>query len=109
MTQKSKKHGKSVFLGRGIRGTNIGTSIGALKEHTTSPLRTAIKPIHNVGMPVPVHILTKEDIKKEIAEGEKRFGMPVDDFYKAWQDGKFHGFQAMKLGCLYELYKDEYE
>lgn len=106
MTQKSKKHGKSVFLGRGIRGANIGTSIGALKEHTPAPLRTASKPIHKS---MPVHILTKEDIKKEIAEGEKRFGMPVDDFYKAWQDGKFHGFQAMKLGCLYELYKDEYE
>ncbi|SRR5574340_1596237 len=107
MTQKSKKPGKSVFLGRGIRGTNIGTSIGALKEHIAAPIGTDSKPIHKVG--IPVHILTKEDIKKEIAEGEKRFGMPVDDFYKAWQDGKFHGFQAMKLGCLYELYKDEYE
>jgi len=63
--------------------------------------------MHNEGM--PFHILTKEDIKNEIVEGEKRFGMTADVFYKAWQDGKFHGFQAMKLGCLYELYKDEYE
>jgi len=107
MTQKSKKHGKSVLSGRSIRSTNIGTSIGALKEHKPAPISTAIKPIHNAGM--PIHILTKDDIKKEIAEGERRFGMPADDFYKAWQDGKFHGFQAMKLGCLYELYKDEYE
>lgn len=107
MTQKSKKHGKSVLYGRRYRDTKIGTSLGALKEHKVAPISTAIKSIHHVGM--PVHILTKEDIKKEIAEGEKRFGMPADDFYKAWQDGKFHGFQAMKLGCLYELYKDEYE
>jgi hypothetical protein len=107
MTQKSKKHGKSVLSGRSIRGTKIGTSLGALKEHKAAPISIASKSIHHVGM--PVHILTKEDIKKEIAEGEKRFGMPADDFYKAWQNGKFHGFQAMKLGCLYELYKDEYE
>lgn len=85
----------------------MGTSISALKEHKAAPISTASKSIRNAGM--PVHILTKEDIKKEIAEGERRFGMPADDFYKAWQDGKFHGFQAMKLGCLYELYKDEYE
>ena len=106
MIQKSKKHGKSVLLRRSIGGT-IGTSSGALKEHKAFPISTASKPIHNVGM--SVHILTKEDIQKEIAEGEKRFGMPAVDFYKAWQNGKFHGFQAMKLGCLYELYKDEYE
>ena len=103
MTQKSRKQGKSVLIGRSIRGT---ASV-ALKEHKAAPISTDGKLIHNVG--IPVHILTKEDIKKEIAEGEKRFGMPADDFYKAWQDGKFHGFQAMKLGCLYELYKDEYK
>lgn len=103
MTQKSRKQGKSGLIGRSVRGT---ASI-ALKEHKAVPLGTTNKPMHNEGM--PFHILTKEDIKKEIVEGEKRFGMTADDFYKAWQDGKFHGFQAMKLGCLYELYKDEYE
>lgn len=105
MTQTSKKHGKSVLAGHNIRGT-IGTSIDALKEHIGAPFRS--KSTHGVRMP-PIHILSKNDIEKELSQIEKRFGMPPKEFHKAWKEGKVHGHEAMKLGCYYEFYKDEYE
>lgn len=104
MTQKSKKHGK--LLGRSIRGTDIGVSIGALKEHIGAPIRS--KSMHGVSMP-PFHILSKKDIEKELSQIEKKFGMTPEEFHKAWKEGKVHGHEAMKLDCYYEFYKDEYE
>lgn len=97
MTRISKKHGKSALAGHNIRGTT-GTSIGA-------PVRS--KSMRGVRMP-PFHILSKKDIEKELSRIEKRFGMSPEEFHKAWKEGKVHGHEAMKLGCYYEFYKDEY-
>ncbi len=54
------------------------------------------------------HIMTKKDIEKELAQTKTLFGMSPEEFYEAWKKGDFHGFEAMKLGCLYEIYMDEY-
>lgn len=101
MAQKSRKHGKSVLSGRSIRG--IDASAGALKEQ---PVRR--KSMHGVSVP-PLHILDKKDIERELSQIEKKFGMTPGEFHKAWRAGKVHGHEAMKLGCYYEFYKDEYE
>ncbi len=108
MTQKSKKHGKSVLLGHSIRGTDIEVSIDTLKEHIGVSVNTAAKSIHDEHIP-PFHILNKKDIEKELSLIEKKFGMTPEEFHKAWKEGKVHGHEAMKLGCYYEFYKDEYE
>jgi hypothetical protein len=108
MTQKSKKHRKSVLLGRSIRSIEIGSSIGALKEHIGAQISAAGKSMHDEGIP-PFHILTKKDIEKELSQIEKKFGMTPEEFHKAWREGKVHGHEVMKLGCYYEFYKDEYE
>ncbi len=104
MAQKSKTHGKSVSPGRSIRG--IDASVVALKEHIGAPIRS--KSMHGVSVP-PFHILSKKDIEKELSRIEERFGMTPEKFHKAWREGKVHGHEAMKLGCYYEFYKDEYE
>lgn len=57
----------------------------------------------------PFHILGKKDLEKELSRIEKEFGMTPEEFHKAWREGKVHGHEAMKLGCYYEFYKDEYE
>lgn len=108
MTQKLKKHGGSAFLGRGIKGSDKGAAAGALNEHIGIPLNAPGKSINDNGMP-PVHILNKKDIEKQLSLIEKKFGMTPEEFHKAWRDGKVHGHEAMKLGCYYEFYKDEYE
>lgn len=91
MTQKSNIYRKSALKGRG----NTGAAIG-INEHVP------------MGVP-PFHILNKKDIEKELSKIEKKFGMTPVDFHKAWREGKVHGHEAMKLGCYYEFYKDEYE
>ncbi len=53
--------------------------------------------------------LTKKDIQNELAQIETIFGMPPERFYKEWINGEIHGFEAHRLGCLYELYRVEYE
>ncbi len=107
MTLRSKKHGKSVLLRRSIRGTNIDSSIGAINEHSSASISTS-KSINDAGVP-SFHILNKKDIEKELSKIEKKFGMTPEEFHKAWREGKVHGHEAMKLGCYYEFYKDEYE
>ncbi len=74
------------------------------------PLKQGLKrkPINDMGVP-PFHILNKKDIEKELSKIEKKFGMTPADFHKAWREGKVHGHEAMKLGCYYEFYKNEYE
>ncbi len=112
MTLKSKKHGKSVLLGRSIRGTDTGAPAGALNKDIGAPLSTSGKSMRHVCIPISeqgIYTMTKEDIEREIAKGEKEFGMPIKEFYKAWQEDKVHGFHAMKLVCLYDFYRKEYE
>lgn len=104
MAQKSKKHGKSVLSGRNVKG--IDASMGALKRRIGAPIRS--KSVHGVSVP-PLHILNKKDIERELSQIESKFGMIPEEFHKAWKEGKVHGHEAMKLGCYYEFYKDEYE
>jgi hypothetical protein len=105
MAQKSKINRKSVLSGYSIRGTDVGTSVGALKEHVGVPIMD--KSLYE-GIP-PFHILSKNDIEKELSQIKTKFGMTPEEFHKAWKEGKAHGHEAMKLGCYYEFYKDEYE
>ncbi len=107
MTHKSKINRKYVSKGRGIRVIDIGAHIGAINEHA-SAISTVGKPVNDTGVP-PFHILNKKDIEKELSKIEKKFGMTPVDFHKAWREGKVHGHEAMKLGCYYEFYEDEYE
>ncbi len=105
MTQKSRKPKKYAVVRASYEGAKISDHVGV-------PIRGAVSmssggPIHDIGF--PFHILTKEDIEKELTQIEKRFGMSPDEFHDAWKRDEIHGFQAMKLGCLYELYRDEYE
>lgn len=106
MTQKSKIYRKSALKGRSIRNTDIGTPI--INEYGSVPISTVGKSIKDSGMP-PFHVLNKKDIEKELSKIENKFGMTPEDFHKAWREGKVHGHEAMKLGCYYEFYKDEYE
>lgn len=52
--------------------------------------------------------LNKEDIEKELASTKEIFGESPEEFYKSWQKGKYHGFQATKLAHLYEFYRSAY-
>jgi hypothetical protein len=106
MTQKLKKHAGSVFLGRCMKGSDKGAAPSPLHEHI--PLNAQGKSINDIGIP-EFHILNKKDIEKQMSLIEKKFGMTPEEFHKAWRDGKVHGHEAMKLGCYYEFYKDEYE
>jgi len=105
MTQKSKIPGKHVLSGRNIRVSAIRSG---RSEHVGIQLNDAtskpIDPLHDDGA---FRILGKEDIKKELARTNEIFGMNPDEFYKAWKEEKVHGFHALKLGCLYEFYRDE--
>ncbi len=84
MAQRSRKQGK--------------LSGSSLKKHVAAS--RAIPPFR---------ILGKKDIEKELSKIENKFGMTPEDFHKAWREGKVHGHEAVKLGCYYEFYKDEYE
>jgi hypothetical protein len=57
----------------------------------------------------PIHIMDRKDLEKELSRIEKEFGMTPEEFHKAWKEGKVQGHEAIKLGCYYEFYKDEYE
>lgn len=75
-------------------------------------IRNQCSPIRNVGISGSedgIYTMTKEDIEIEIAKGEKEFSMPIEEFYQSWQDNKVHGFHAMKLVCLYDFFRKEYE
>lgn len=85
MTQKSKRPA-------GRKSSALKKTIRAQKEDIS-----------------PFHLLTKKDIEKEISQIEKKFGMKPEEFHTAWKEGKLHGHVVTKLGCYYEIYKDEYE
>lgn len=106
MTQKSKMPGKHVLSGHNIRASSMRAGrnepVGLqLSEAASKP----IDPLHDDGA---FRILGKDDIKKELARTKEIFGMNPDEFYKAWKEDKVHGFHALKFGCLYEFYRDEY-
>jgi len=131
MTLKSVKPEKRVLMGHDIGAP--ATRAKALKDHVGTPLNECVgTPLNEcvgtslnecVGVQlskasamssresigIPVYIMNKSDIEKELSKIEERFGMSPDKFYEAWKNDEFHGFQAMKFGCLYEFYRDEFE
>lgn len=102
MTQKSKMPGKHVLSGHNIRGSAMRAGRNELGLLAAS---LSCNPLHDDDA---FRILGKEDIIKELARTKEIFGMNPDEFYKAWKEEKVHGFHALKLGCLYEFYRDEY-
>ena len=106
MTRKSKMLGKHLLSGHNIRASAIRAErnepVGVQLDEAMS------KPIDPHDDDPAFRILGKEDIKKELARTQEIFGMNPDEFYKAWKEEKVHGFHALKLGCLYEFYRDEY-
>jgi len=110
MVLKLKKPLKSMLSGRNTR--NRCSSIDSLNKSVGIPISISDKSIRHVGIRGSedgIYTMTREDIEREIANGEKEFGMPITEFYKSWQDDKVHGFHAMKLACLYDFYRKEYE
>ena len=110
MAQNPRRTGK---YASGRHGTRASTIKGvSLKDHVGVPISGV--PCISSGIAVndidiPVHIMTKEDIEEELSKIEERFGMTPEKFYEAWKNDEFHGFQAMKFGCLYEFYRDEFD
>ncbi len=94
-------------MGHSIKASDVGIS----NKHSNLPLSAAvakpIKSIHEMG--IPFRVLGKEDIKNELSKTKEIFNMTPDEFYKAWKEDKVHGFHALKFGCLYEFYRNEYE
>jgi hypothetical protein len=103
MTHKPKKHEKSIYPGRGIRGSEIGIQ----NEHVGIPFSS--RSTSFVRGDSDIHVLSKEDIESELSQIEKKYGMTSDEFHTAWKEGRVHGHEALKLGSYYEFYKDEYE
>jgi hypothetical protein len=88
------------------------SSIDSLNKNAGIPVGISDKSIHKVGIRGSedgIYTMNREDIERELAKGEKEFGMPITEFYQSWKDNKVHGFQAMKLVCLYDFYRKEYE
>lgn len=85
--------------------------MGISKKHSKLPLSPAMgKPIKSINeMGIPFRVLGKEEIEKELSRTKEIFNMTPDEFYKAWKEDKVHGFHALKFGCLYEFYRNEYE
>ncbi len=100
MTQKLKKHEKSVLIGSRIRDSEIGTP--------DKEVGVPISNEHDAGIP-NTHILSKKDIEKELSQIKTKFGMTSEQFHKAWKEGRIHGHEAVKLGSYFEFYKVEYE
>ncbi len=96
---------KPISGGRGIRASTMKAS----KDIVGIPINKTIAKSSGESIGVPMYIMTKLDIEKELSKIEERFGMSPEEFYKAWKNDEFHGFQAMKFGCLYEFYRDEFE
>jgi hypothetical protein len=110
MSLKLKKPLKSMSSGRNTR--NRCSHIDSLNKNVGISVSISDKSIRHVGISGSengIYTMTREDIEKELAKGEKEFGMPITEFYKSWQDNKVHGFHAMKLVCLYDFYRKEYE
>ncbi|MFA4956596.1 MAG: hypothetical protein WC556_06435 [Candidatus Methanoperedens sp.] len=110
MSLKLKKPLKSMLSGRNNR--NRCSHIDSLNKNVGLPVGISDKSIRHVGIngnENGIYTMTREDVEREIANGEKEFGMPITEFYKSWQDNKLHGFHAMKLVCLYDFYRKEYE
>jgi len=80
-----------------------------LNRHVGIPISKPAARPSGESIGIPMYIMTKSDIEKELSKIEERFGMSPEEFYEAWKNDKFHGFQAMKFGCLYEFYRDEFE
>ncbi|MFA4955492.1 MAG: hypothetical protein WC556_00785 [Candidatus Methanoperedens sp.] len=104
---------KPISGGRGIRAStmkapkdNVGISFN---EHVGIPISKTVARSSGESIGVPMYIMNKSDIEKELSKIEERFGMSPEEFYKAWKNDEVHGFQAMKFGCLYEFYRDEFE
>jgi len=99
MTEDSQKaeHGIKAST-RGISSKHVDVEL--------SSARMSIKSLKEAG---GFRIMGKEDIKKELERTKELYGMTPDEFYISWKEDKVHGFHATKLGCLYELYRDEYE
>lgn len=96
---------KPISGGRGIRASTKK----APKDNLGIPISKPVVSSSGESIGVPMYIMTKSDIEKELSKIEERFGMSPEEFYKAWKNDEFHGFQAMKFGCLYEFYRDEFE
>lgn len=110
MSLKLKNPVKSMPSGRNTR--NRMSSIDSLNKNAGIPVGISDKSIHKLGIrgtEEGIYTMNREDIERELAKGEKEFGMPITELYKSWQDNKVHGFQAMKLVCLYDFYRKEYE
>jgi len=76
------------------------------RRKSTAPKKCIKVPLEEIP---PFHIMDKKDLEKELSRIETEFKMAPEEFHKAWREGKIHGHGAMKLGCYYEFYKDEYE
>jgi len=99
MTEDSRKiEPSSKASNRGISCKHVGVELSAADK--------SIKALKEAG---GFRIMGKEDIKKELARTKDLYGMTPDEFYISWKEDKVHGFHATTLGCLYELYRDEYE
>ncbi len=114
MTQNPQNPKKYASDGHGLRTSAtraiLNKYTGApLNEHVGIPINKAVARASGESIGIPVYIMTKSDIEKDLSKIEERFGMSPEEFYKAWKNDKFHGFQAMKFGCLYEFYRDEFE
>ncbi len=96
---------KPISGGRGIRASTMK----APKDNVGIPINKPVVRSSGESIGVPMYIMTKSDIEKELSKIEDHFGMSPEEFYKAWKNVEFHGFQAMKFGCLYEFYRDEFE
>jgi hypothetical protein len=79
---------------------------GIAGRKSTAPMKFIKTPLEDIP---PFHIMGKKDLEKELSRIETEFGMAPEEFHKAWREGKVHGHEAIKLGCYYEFYKDEYE
>lgn len=106
MTQKPRTIEKSIF-----REKNIKASGSSIRKKQSVTLRSSAtgKPVKTIQeMGAPFHIMDKEDIEKELSRIKEMFNMTPDEFYQAWKEDKVHGFHALKFGCLYEYYRNEY-
>lgn len=113
MTQnrrKPKKYASVSHIAKASATRALNEHVGLpLNEHVGVPISRAVGMSSGESIGIPVYIMTKSDIEKELSKIEERFGMSPEEFYKAWKNDEFHGFQAMKFGCLYEFYRDEFE
>jgi len=106
MTQKPRTPEKSIFREKNIKASGL-----SIRKKQSGHLQScaAGKPVKSIQeMGAPFHIMDKEDIEKELSRIKEMFNMNPDEFYKAWKEDKVHGFHALKFGCLYEYYRNEY-